>query len=96
MPNALRAIEPDARVSTPAAVADELDRLMLRVAALGDALAEDTELVGRHLLGLQDIDRLAQMLEALGAVLRADDVESALATLPMRDLADRLAERLGI
>lgn len=83
-----------ATAAMPLAVAEELDGLARRIVALGDALAEDGDLVARHMIDLQDIDCVAQMLGALATVLRADQVDATLDELPVRELALRLIRRL--
>lgn len=77
------------------AIALEIEELAVRTARLGEELCDDPVVVARHMVSLQEIDRITQMLTCLAAMLRADDVGAAMGDLPIRELAERLEERIG-
>ena len=55
-----------------------------------DALAGDPNVIARHMERLQEFDMASQMLVELAALLAADDLASALATIKLGDLQRRL------
>jgi hypothetical protein len=80
-------------------------RLMLRIAATLAALASDAadfgltvcrdrDIAASHLERLQQIDRLAQSLRALGRVLSADDPREAVNEICLDDLRSELMQAL--
>ena len=89
------ALSHDAKLcSLNAAVAQRLQALAVEVEALGADLCADEHVVQRHLVGLQGIDRLAQNLNQIVAVLTAADADAAVEAVALQDLNDHLNDAL--
>ncbi|HQS69296.1 MAG: hypothetical protein B7Y36_17145 [Novosphingobium sp. 28-62-57] len=73
-----------------ARVAEVLDMLGEEVEALGRQLCTDPALVATFMNELQAIDRIAQHQHALASLLRADCMTSAVNSLGLEELAQRL------
>jgi hypothetical protein len=75
-------------------IAAELARLAHDAEAFGIVLCSDADVAGRHLVQLQQIDRLAQSLREMATLLVADDPQAGVAAIRLGDLRDAL-ERIG-
>ena len=75
--------------------ADALDSLSRDVEGLGAALCADPAIAERYLDQLQGVDRIAQSLEQLAGVLRADVPEDAISSVRMGDLQAHLQSAHG-
>ncbi len=71
-------------------IAEVIDELGRKIEVLGVELCSDPALVSAHMGRLQDIDRIAQYLAALGTLLRAE----CMTTAAMRTGLDELTARL--
>ena len=86
---------------TPAGTADSLHRRLAEeleyarrmLTAVGDELAGDCVVVGRHAAALQSFDFLGQMLGHLADVLGSSDPQGAVELIGMADLKARLKRR---
>ena len=88
----------------PEAVTPTDDPLMLRLAeeleysrrmldALGDSLSSDPLIVKRHVVAMQSLDIVGQMLGHLAEVIRSSDVKGAVERIGMSDLKARLTRQ---
>ncbi|MBB5709783.1 PilZ domain-containing protein [Sphingomonas xinjiangensis] len=73
-----------------ARVAEEILYVQRLLDSLGENLVEDPILLQRHARALQNLDRASQVLEQIGAVLKAPDRVSAASQVKMEDLRSRL------
>jgi len=69
---------------------EELDYVRRLLDATGDLLAADPILIRRHAVTLQSLDRVAQILNHLGEVIRSSDPHSTVESIRMSDLKARL------
>lgn len=72
------------------AAAARLRAIALQAEDLGAELCGDPEVVGRHLTALQSIDRLAQNISQIAAVIAADDPVSAIDDVQLAELKELL------
>lgn len=81
-------LSPPARHSLPllAAIAAQMTDLAAGAEGLGVVLCSDTEIASRHLVELQQIDRLAQSLREMAGVLTASDPGRAVAEIRLGEL----------
>lgn len=73
------------------AVAEVMCELGCEIEQLGALLCGDADVVGRHARELQAIDLIAQMQQALAALLNADCVACAVDEVRIESLRERLA-----
>lgn len=76
------------------AIAVELEATRECLEQLGMTLCLDPELVQAHLPSLQKLDELGQRQFCLAQVLRAADMRTAIAQIPLDALRDRMAENI--
>jgi hypothetical protein len=69
-----------------AAIAARLADLAVDAEAFGVVLCSDAEVAGRHLVQLQQIDRLAQSLREIAMVLESADPAGAVAAIRLGEL----------
>ena len=74
------------------AIAAELEASRLCMEELGMTLCLDPNLVQAHLPALQKLEELGQRQFCLAQVLRAADMRTAIADIPLDALRDRMAE----
>ena len=98
-----RSIRRDPPPLPPALVPTE-DRLQLRLAeeleyarrmldVMGDELSNDSAVVMRHLVAMQSIDIVGQMLGHIANVVRSSDPDGAVDRIGMCELQARLTRR---
>lgn len=58
----------------------------------GLVLCSDADVAGRHLVALQQIDRLAQSLREMAMVLTAEDPDAAVAAIRLGELREALEQ----
>lgn len=71
----------------------ELDYVSRLLEALGDDLSNDANVIARHGLALQSLDRSIQILGHLGAILLAQDPQEAIDRIGMEELRRRLSRK---
>jgi hypothetical protein len=71
-------------------LAEELEYARRMLNSMGDELASDVVMVGRHLAELQTIDIVGQMLGHIAAVVRSSDPPGAVDAIGMGALKARL------
>src|SRR5206468_4663450 len=71
-------------------LSEELEYARRMLSSMGDELASDVMIVGRHLAELQTIDIVGQMLGHIAAVVRSSDPPGAVAAVGMSALKARL------
>lgn len=71
-------------------VAARLAGLAEEAETFGIVLCSDSDVAARHLVPLQQIDRLAQSLREMASVLAASDPEAAIAAIRLGDLRTAL------
>lgn len=74
-------------------LADELDYARRMLESMGDALSSDTAVVVRHMVQLQSVDIIGQMLGHVAAVIRSSDPDDAVKQIGMAELKARLQRR---
>ena len=72
---------------------EELDYVRRLLDSTGGLLAADPILIRRHAVALQSLDRVAQILDHLGNVIRSSDPHSAVESIRMSDLKARLTRK---
>jgi hypothetical protein len=73
-------------------IAERLATLAQDAEAFGIVLCSDADVAARHLVELQQIDRLAQSLREVAGVLSAADPEAAVAAIRLAELRLALEE----
>ncbi len=71
-------------------IADELDRMSEELTAAGEQLSLDGAVLARHHKLLQSFDQWTQIQRGLAQLLRADDINRAIASARPGDLGARL------
>jgi len=71
-------------------LSEELDYARRMLNSMGDELASDVVMVGRHLDELQTVDIVGQMLGHIAAVIRSSDPPGAVEAIGMSALKARL------
>jgi len=71
-------------------LSEELEYARRMLNSMGDELASDVVIVGRHLAELQTIDIVGQMLGHIAAVVRSSDPPGAVEAIGMSALKARL------
>ena len=74
-------------------LAEELEYARRMLNSMGDELASDVVMVGRHLAELQTIDIVGQMLGHITAVIRSSDPPGAVDAIGMGALKARLMRK---
>ena len=77
-------------------LADELDYARRLIEQMGDTLAADPTVIGRHMVALQAVDVVGQMLGHVAAVVRSSDPAASVDQIGMADLRARLQRRGGL
>jgi hypothetical protein len=71
-------------------LAEELQYARRMIEAMGDTLAADPQLVMRHMVSLQAVDIVGQILGHIATVIRSSDPDGAVDLIGMCDLKGRL------
>ena len=74
-------------------LAEELEYARRLLDVMGDQLASDPVVIGRHCAALQTVDIVGQMLSHIGSVIRSSAPERAAERIGMADLKARLTRR---
>ena len=74
-------------------LADELEYARRMLNSMGDGLASDVVIVGRHLAELQTVDIVGQMLGHIADVIRSSDPPGAVDAIGMSALKARLMRK---
>ena len=77
-------------------LADELDYARRLIEQMGDSLSLDPTVIARHVVTLQSIDVVGQMLGHLASVVRSSDRAAMVDRIGMSDLKARLQRRGGV
>ena len=74
-------------------LAEELDYARRTLDVMGDTLASDPNVVSRHMVALQSVDILGQLLGHIATVVRSSDPHGAVERIGMGELKARLTRR---
>ncbi|MEO7636423.1 MAG: hypothetical protein ABIS16_02135 [Sphingomicrobium sp.] len=74
-------------------LAEELDYARRMLDSMGDSLSADPTVVVRHMVSLQSVDIIGQILGHIAAVVRSSDPQGAVERIGMGDLKARLTRR---
>ena len=74
-------------------LAEELEYARRMIETMGDTLSADPQLVMRHMVSLQAVDIVGQMLGHIANVIRSSDPEGAVELIGMAELKARLQRR---
>jgi hypothetical protein len=74
-------------------LAEEIEFVQRQVEALGEELAGDHVVLMRHMVSMQTLDRVAQILGHLAAVSRSSDPVASVDRIGMVELKARLQRR---
>jgi hypothetical protein len=77
-------------------LADELDYARRMIEQMGDALSADPTVIARHVVTLQSVDVVGQMLGHIAGVVRSSDRAAMVERIGMGDLKARLQRRGGV
>ena len=77
-------------------LADELDYARRLIEQMGDSLSLDPTVIARHVVTLQSVDVVGQMLGHIAGVIRAGDRAAMVERIGMGDLKARLQRRGGV
>ena len=77
-------------------LAEELEYARRMIEAMGDTLSADQHLVMRHMVSLQSVDIVGQILGHVANVIRSSDPESAVDRIGMCELKARLQRKGGV
>ena len=77
-------------------LADELDYARRLIEQMGDALSADPTIFARHVVTLQSVDVVGQMLGHIASVVRSSDRSAMVERIGMGDLKARLQRRGGV
>jgi len=77
-------------------LADELEYARRMLEQMGDTLSADPIVIGRHIVSLQSVDIIGQMLGHIAAVTRSSDPTGAVERIGMTDLKGRLTRKSGV
>lgn len=77
-------------------IAAELARVKQMLDEVSEELTDDVDILTRHQQALQNFDIAAMIVEALAAVMAAEDPASAVAAVQMHDLRGRLFGQLTL
>ena len=74
-------------------LAEEIDYARRMLDLMGDKLSADPNVVSRHMVSLQSVDIIGQLLGHIAAVIRSSDPQGAAERIGMSDLKGRLTRR---
>lgn len=74
-------------------LAEELEYARRMLSSMGDEMASDGLVVGRHLAELQTVDIVGQMLGHIATVIRSSDPPGAVESISMGSLRARLMRK---
>ena len=74
-------------------LAEELEYARRILETLGDALSNDPLVIARHMVGLQSVDVIGQLLGHIANVMRSSDPPGAVELIGMAELKARLTRR---
>jgi hypothetical protein len=77
-------------------LAEELEYARRLIEQMGDALSCDPTIVGRHMISLQAVDIVGQMMGHIANVVRSSDPDGAVDRIGMSDLKGRLQRKPAI
>ena len=77
-------------------LAEELEYVRRVIEAMGDTLSSDPHLVMRHMVSLQSVDIVGQILGHIANVIRSSDPDGAVERIGMNELKARLTRSGGI
>lgn len=77
-------------------IAEELEYARRMIETAGDALSSDPNLVMRHMVLLQSVDIVCQIIGHVADVIRSSDPEGAVERIAMGELKGRLKRSGGI
>ena len=77
-------------------LADELDYARRLIEQVGNALSSDPAVIARHVVTLQSIDVVGQMLGHIASVIRSSDRAGMIDRIGMGELKARLQRRGGV
>ena len=77
-------------------LAEELEYARRMIEAMGDTLSADPQLVMRHMVSLQSIDIVGQILGHVASVIRSSDPAEAVERIGMSELRGRLKRQGGV
>ncbi|MBV7257150.1 hypothetical protein KCG44_10190 [Pacificimonas sp. WHA3] len=84
-------------ISLPEALADELGIASRLLADLAYDLGADEETLRRHLVSIQKIDQVTQMLLIVADLLKTlEEPEQSLESVTLADMAERLRGAVGV
>ena len=74
-------------------LSEELEYARRMLDVTGDQISADRLVVTRHAVAIQSLDKVAQMLGHIAAIIRSSDPESAVGAIGMSDLKARLTRK---
>jgi hypothetical protein len=74
-------------------LAEELEYARRMLEALGERLSSDGLIVSRHMVALQSVDIVGQMLSHIASVVASSDPHGAVERIGMSDLKSRLTRK---
>src|SRR4030095_7866578 len=74
-------------------LAEEIDYARRMIDAMGDTLSSDPHLVVRHMVSLQSVDIIGQILGHIANVIRSSDPDGAVERIGMSELKARLTRQ---
>ena len=77
-------------------LAEELEYARRVIQAMGDTLSSDPSLVVRHMVSLQSVDIVGQILGHIANVIRSSDPDGAVKLIGMCELKGRLTRTGGL
>jgi CHASE3 domain sensor protein len=77
-------------------LAEELEYARRLIEVMGDTLSADANLVMRHMVSLQSVDIVGQILGHIATVIRSSDPDGAVERIGMGELKARLQRKGGV
>jgi hypothetical protein len=77
-------------------LAEELQYARRMLEQMGDTLSNDPMIIARHMVSLQSVDVIGQMLGHIAKVIATENRDEAVRQMGMGDLRSRLQRRGGI
>ena len=77
-------------------LADELEYARRVIEQMGDTLLDDPTIIARHVVTLQSVDVVGQMLGHIAGIVRSSDRAGTIERIGMGDLKARLQRRGGV
>jgi hypothetical protein len=77
-------------------LAEELEYARRLIDVMGDTLSADANLVMRHMISLQSVDIVGQILGHIATVIRSSDPDGAVERIGMGELKARLQRKGGV